>query len=240
MKKSKLIILLLLNLVINLFLFSKIKIFLYRLFLRYKIDYSVSLGFFSILVCEKLEIGKGSKVGMLACVYNCLECTIKNNSKIYRKVWITGLANFSMGDNCFIGVGTTIVSRHSDRKYLNIEGGGQLIMGNNVHITIDHYFDTAASIEIKDNVTFGGKGSKVYTHSFDCYGNFSYGNILINETVYIGASVILLPGITVASEINIGAGAVVPKSLSAKGSYGGNPVRQISADPKSKVTIIKK
>lgn len=238
MTKKKLILYLLCNIFINLFLFSKVKVILYRLFLNFKIDYSVKLGFLSILLCENLKIGKNSKIGMFTCIYDCLDIAIGENSKIYRKVWIAGLSTLIIGNNSFIGAGTSIISRHSDRQFLKIEGGGNFIVGNNVHITVDHYFDLAASIEIKDNVTIGGKGSKIYTHSFDCYGNFSYGNVFIASLVYIGASVILLPGIHIASEINIGAGAVVPKSLISKGSYGGNPVRQISSDPRSKNTII--
>ena len=221
-------------------MFSKVKVFMYRLFFAYKIDYTVKLGFFSILVCENLVLGKNSRIGMFACIYDCMNAVIGDNSKVYRNVRIVGLAKFIMGNGSFIGVGSHVVSRHSDRQYLRIEGGGCFTIGDNVHITIDHYFDVAASIEIKDNVTIGGKGTKIYTHSFDCYGNFSYGHIFIDNTVYVGAGVIILPGINIASEINIGAGAVVPKSLQSKGSYGGNPIRLIYSDPRNVNTIIRK
>lgn len=240
MSKRTLFLYLIINVIINIFLISKIKIFLYRVILRYKIDYSVKLGLLSILICQKLTIGKNVQIGMLACIYDCLNVNLAEDSKIARTAKIKGLSTFILGKKSSIGVRTTIFTRHSDRKHLKIVGGGRLIIGNNVFITFDHHIDVASSILIKNDVTIGGKGTKIFTHGFDCYGNFSYGNIVIDRKVYIGASAILLPGIKIASEINIGAGAVVPKSLLSKGSYGGNPVRQISHHPKSTNTITRK
>lgn len=240
MSKTKILTLGIINIIINLFLFSKIKIFLYRIILGYKIDYSTKLGFFSIFICEKLNIQYGTVIGCFAVIYDCSRVIIGFNSKIYRKTIITGLSLFKMGNDSLIGVETNIISRHRDRKILGIVGGGRVIIGNNVHITRKHLFEASSSILLKDNVTIGGLNTCMFTHSYDCFGNFSYGNIVIDKNVYLGTGVIVLPGIKISSCINVGAGAVVSKSLIGKGSYAGNPIRLISSNPEIKSRIIRK
>lgn len=51
--------------------------------------------------------------------------------------------------------------------------------------------------------------------------------IVINEKVYIGNNVTILPGVTIGSNTIVAAGAVVTKDLPPNGVYGGVPARFI-------------
>lgn len=55
----------------------------------------------------------------------------------------------------------------------------------------------------------------------------TYAHTLINKGVSIGAGAIILPGITLNSGVIIGAGAVVTKSIFKKGTYVGNPAKEL-------------
>ncbi|MDQ7048321.1 MAG: DapH/DapD/GlmU-related protein [Enterobacterales bacterium] len=54
-------------------------------------------------------------------------------------------------------------------------------------------------------------------------------DIHIGNDVWIGAGVIILPGVSIADEVVIGAGSVVTKNLDTKGVYVGNPARKVDA-----------
>lgn len=240
MNKNKLIYYLVVNLFINILFISKVRIFLYNILLGYNISYKASFGIFILIIAEKVKISDRAKIGHFALIFDCDSVTLKSNSKIYRYVRIMGLRTFSLGNNSIIGVSTNIISRHSDRNANKIINGGRFIAGNNVTITNKHLFDLCGNILIKEKVVIGGANSLFYTHGFDCYGNISYGDIILQRNIYVGANTIFLPGCIINSEIVVGAGAVISKSLKEKGVYGGNPVRKISDNPKAKCFVIKK
>ena len=60
-----------------------------------------------------------------------------------------------------------------------------------------------------------------YPH-FDCFGK-----IIVGDDVYTGNNVTILPGVTIAKNVIIGAGAVVTKSVSNNSIVGGNPAKKI-------------
>ncbi len=54
-----------------------------------------------------------------------------------------------------------------------------------------------------------------------------YRPVVIGDNVYIGSRAIILPGVTIGSNLIIAAGAVVTTSLPSGYIYGGNPAKQI-------------
>lgn len=54
--------------------------------------------------------------------------------------------------------------------------------------------------------------------------------VTIGTNVWIGARVIILPGVTIADNTVVAAGAVVTKSFPAGSIIGGNPVRAIKSN----------
>jgi len=89
-----------------------------------------------------------------------------------------------------------------------------ITMGDNVQITNDVKFFTHG-------------GSWVFrkdTPNFDVFGK-----ITIHNNVYIGNNALIMPGVTIESDVIIGAGAVVTKSVPSDSIMGGNPARIIGS-----------
>jgi len=65
------------------------------------------------------------------------------------------------------------------------------------------------------------------------------GNVLIEENVWIGGSVIILPGVRIGEGCIIGAGAVVSKSVPKMSIVAGNPAKIIGKRDENKYNILK-
>ena len=85
-------------------------------------------------------------------------------------------------------------------------------------------------ITIGDNVVFGS-GSVIITHCPISFYNGKSVEIIIGNNVYIGARVLILPGITIGNNVVIGAGSIVSKDIPSNVIAAGNPcisIRNIS------------
>jgi acetyltransferase-like isoleucine patch superfamily enzyme len=76
-----------------------------------------------------------------------------------------------------------------------------------------------------DEETYIASGSMVLTHDF-CRG--IYANTYIGKRCFIGANVIILPGITIGDSVVVGCGAVVTKNMPSGTMVVGNPARVIT------------
>ncbi|MGB0868608.1 MAG: acyltransferase [Flavobacteriales bacterium] len=105
-----------------------------------------------------------------------------------------------------IGVGCSIGQVHfGSEPYL-------VSIGNNVQVT--------------DGVKFFTHGSawlfRMKDPTFDYFGK-----IIVNDNVYIGNNVLLMPGVEIGSNVIIGAGSIVTKSIPNNSIYAGNPAKKI-------------
>lgn len=120
-------------------------------------------------------------------------------------------------------------------KWLNIEKGAKfgegLKIGNGSGIGA--YSSIPGSVTIGENVMMGQE-CLMFTqnHAFDRLdipmgrqGVQAVRPIVIGNDVWIGARVIILPGVHVGDGAVIGAGAVVTKSIPPYEIWGGNPAR---------------
>jgi maltose O-acetyltransferase len=53
--------------------------------------------------------------------------------------------------------------------------------------------------------------------------------VIIGNNVWLGASVIILPGVQICDNVVVGAGAIVTKSIFNAGVYAGNPAKFIKS-----------
>ena len=84
-------------------------------------------------------------------------------------------------------------------------------------------------IEIGDNVTFAPR-VHVLAHDASMKKSLGYTKISpvrIGNNVFLGAGVIVLPGVVIDDNTIVGAGSVVSRSLTGGGIYVGNPARKI-------------
>jgi len=126
---------------------------------------------------------------------------IGNNSLIYPCKFI------SIGNNTFIGRNVTISSSESGNSPIIL--GSNIMLGERVQIIGgNHSFER---LDIPMNQQGEGK----------------QGAIIIEDDVWIGASAIILTGVTIGKCSIVGAGSVVTKSINPYSIVGGNPAKVI-------------
>ncbi|TKG97242.1 sugar O-acetyltransferase [Puteibacter caeruleilacunae] len=121
--------------------------------------------------------------------------------------------------------------------------GKHISVGNNVIININCTFVDCNKIEIGDNVLIASN-VQIYTAThpvevderlvanWDSKSDKPYFRtyalpVKIEDNVWIGGGVIILPGVTIGKNSVIGAGSVVNKSIPANSVAVGNPCRVI-------------
>lgn len=125
-------------------------------------------------------------------------------------------------------------------KYQDVKYEPQIIIGNNVAFNPDCHIGCINKIEIGNNVLFA---SKVFVE--DCYHGevdknsleippskrklFSKGSVIIEDNVWIGEGVAILPNVRIGKNSIIGANAVVTKSFPPYSIIAGNPARLIKS-----------
>ncbi|NVJ61430.1 MAG: sugar O-acetyltransferase [Gammaproteobacteria bacterium] len=106
----------------------------------------------------------------------------------------------SIGDRSYFNLNVTIL----DGGEVNI--GSDCLVGPNVQIiTVGHSTDAVQRL-VKENYV---------------------ADITIGNNVWIGASAIILPGVSIGDDAVIGAGAVVTKKVTAGSKVAGNPAKTI-------------
>lgn len=112
--------------------------------------------------------------------------------------------------------------------------GKKIIFGDNVRLNDNVYLHAVNGIEIGDNSTIS-YGAAVITESYDLTSEEAYihrrhqgAPIKIGKNVWVCANATILPGVQIADDIVIAAGAVVNRNLDIQGGlYAGNPAKFI-------------
>jgi len=131
-----------------------------------------------------------------------------------------------IGDGTFIG--HNVVIEESGGKYPQTRIGK--------HVCIHHLSSITAGMVIEDDV-FIGPGVITLNTRHICWGRDSQhtGNRqppIIRRGARIGGGDVILPGVIIGAESEIGAGSVVTKDCEPFGRYVGNPARKIGEVPK--------
>ena len=134
---------------------------------------------------------------------------------------------FNSGINCNPIGGDTICRLISTNK-------GNIIIGNNVGISNSTIWSNK-QIVIEDNVLIGGSCKLWDTdfHSIDFnlrntkHDSGNVKPILVKKNVFIGASSIVLKGVTIGENSIIAANSLVSKNIPANEIWGGNPIKFI-------------
>lgn len=105
------------------------------------------------------------------------------------------------------------------------------------YIGSDANWSPKGKIYIGNNVIIGPRSILwTYNHNYESQSFIPYGpveednikDIVIEDHVWIGTNVIILPGVTIGEGAIVGAGSVVVKGVAACEIVGGNPAKVIS------------
>ena len=134
----------------------------------------------------------------------------------------------TIGKGCLIEKGLNLHRPGDEKPFQN------LVVGANVYIGHKTKIDLSRKVIIHDHVIIGSQ-CMLWTHASDYVSENSihiykeyYGEVEIFEYSLIFSGVIISYGVSVGSNIKIGAGSMVNRSLESKGFYGGVPVRLIN------------
>ena len=129
----------------------------------------------------------------------------------------------------YVDTNVDISSAHVNRdSYFKVLG--------KVNIGKGVYIDYSGGVEIGNAIAISS-GAKIFTHNHNINGKFkdwhkngiTYSNIKIEDYVWIGSNVLVMPSVTLIAEGSIiGAGSVLTKSTEPYGVYVGNPARKIT------------
>lgn len=149
--------------------------------------------------------------------------------KISRYAILYGNENISVGN----------YSRIDDFCVLSAGNGGEIRIGEHVHVAAGVHLYGGAAIIIDDYVSLSS-GCKVYSVNDDYSGEYMtnptvpdrYRNVVsksitLSKHSLIGAGTILLPGAIVPEGTSVGAMSLVTTELEPWGIYVGIPVRKI-------------
>lgn len=115
----------------------------------------------------------------------------------------------------------------SNEKYARNLG---VKIGKNCKISTIHFgsepylIEIGNKVQITQNVRFYNHGAAWVLREKDPSFDF-FGKIVVGDNVYIGNSVIILPGVNIGNNIVIAAGSVVTKSFNGNVVIGGNPAK---------------
>ncbi len=139
---------------------------------------------YSIISGEQVEIGSNVSIGHFNLMRNLKTLKLKNGSRVGSFNWITG------------------------------GGSGGLSMGLNASIRRFHFIEASGGVFIGNNSILAGRGSHLFTHGLSPSNLDDVRSINILDWCYIGSSVRIVPGVTIAEGNFVGMGSVVTKEFS--------------------------
>ena len=160
-----------------------------------------------------------------------------SNVRIFRPQLLLGLNCVSIGDNFKMGFNGIIAAWEKHNNHIfhpTISIGNNVSFGSNCHIA------SICSVTIGSGVLCGSY-ILISDHSHGAFNDFnlrlppnereliSKGPIIIEENVWIGDKVTILPNVIVGKNSIIGANSVVTKSMPCDSVICGNPARVVKS-----------
>jgi acetyltransferase-like isoleucine patch superfamily enzyme len=184
---------------------------LLRLFFRWEIDRSATLGISLYYNVEQVRMGPGSRIGHLNVLRNLRSVQLGSSASIGQWNWITAA--------------TMLV----DPPY--VPSSGCITINDEAAITSRHYLDCAGGVEVGRATTIAGVRSTLLSHQIDVGDSRqTAAPIRIGAYCFVGSNVLVTPGAAIPDRCVIAMGATVVGRLSESGMlYGGVPARPLKS-----------
>jgi len=166
----------------------------------------------SIILADKLFMGKNSLIGNLTFCKNIGSVKLHENARLGALNYITGCP------------------QNNKSHYLHLTNRqSQLTIGAHSAITSRHFIDCTAGVTFGEFTTFAGIRSQILTHSIDLSKNIQDCKpVKFGSYCFIGTNVTILAGSSLPDFSVLGAKSLLNKNLKTECSlYGGVPAIKI-------------
>lgn len=158
---------------------------------------------------------------------------VGRNLRIYGPLYLHGGKYVAVGDDfcadCRLRMDAFVVDGDTSLK---------VVIGNGVNIQKDCHIGAVRRITIGDGVLIGSRvfisdhsHGEISAEALQCVPMerpiYSKGEVVIEDRVWIGEDVCILPGVTIGQNSVVGAGAVVTRSVPPFSVVVGNPARVV-------------
>jgi acetyltransferase-like isoleucine patch superfamily enzyme len=202
-----------LSALVAVFLPRVLRRFVHVRLLGYRLHPTASIGhsFVDVMDCE---MGAGAVIGHLNIIRGLETLRMARLARISNLNWINAVGRDK-------GV------------FEGIERELALVMGYNTTITIMHFIECCAKVELRDRACLAGYWTQLLTHTFDYRTEKQTAKpVTIGERTVISTRCTILPGITVADRCLVAAGSVIHGKLRKPQTlYAGSPARSMMRLP---------
>ncbi|MEJ2866400.1 hypothetical protein WCD74_01400 [Actinomycetospora sp. OC33-EN08] len=183
--------------------------FVHTRLLGYRIDPTAVIGR-SFIDVDRFEMGPGAAIGHLNVIRGLEDLWMAEASRIAHLNWINSV-------------------RRDKGFFEDVDRHLALIMGYNTSITIMHFIDCCAKVELVSRSVLAGYWTQVMTHTFDYRtARQDARPITIGERSIITTRCTLLPGVKIAERSIVAAGSVVHGQCRKPGFlYAGVPAKPV-------------
>lgn len=208
-----------------------LKVFIYRNFLGWSVDYSAKIGF-SLIFAPRVKIGSNTVIGHFNVFKGMKRLEIGENVKI-------GLFNY-FGSGTLVSLADEVeVNRFNEINAINNalcfnEFDSTLLVGKAAVITAHHKIDFTDRVEIGAGSIIAGRNCCIWTHNRQ-----STKPVTIGAKNYIGSGCQFVAGSQFPSFSILALGSVVTKALTDDYCvYGGVPAKYIKAIDESNRLLV--
>jgi galactoside O-acetyltransferase len=134
-----------------------------------------------------------------------------------------------VGSNCILYPRNRLVLGN-----LAVNTEANMVIGDHVLINAGGYFSGEGGLYIGDFTLIGPSACLLSAgHEFDNmdapiqYQRLAYGRVEVGRDVWIGASAVVLPGVSIGDGAVVASGSVVTQSVPTKALVAGNPARLV-------------
>lgn len=152
--------------------------------------------------------------------------TMAPGSSIFKRNRIKHLNTLAIKEQGLINTGNFIGAQKTTEGQFDFNAQN-LVLGKRSEILRNNYFDVVRPITIGDNVVFGGQGSEIWTHGFEVDRTMLVGAVAFGDNIFIGSKCIFTKNVQVASNVTIGPGSIVYKSITESGLYSSHQIHKI-------------
>ena len=147
-------------------------------------------------------------------------------SFILKRNRIKHLNTLVIRESGLINTGNFIGAQKTSENPFNFDAQN-LFLGKRSEILRNNYFDVVRPIIVGDNVVFGGQGSEIWTHGFELDRTMLLGGVTFGDNIFIGSRCIFTKNVHITSNVTIGPGSVVYKSINESGFYSSQQIEKI-------------